>query len=114
MSSKAKRTADDISATKEAGSVSVSVRIRLNLQWYDPDGNLPKDSFVTVQGIPKEMLGQEELIKHTAEQTFINCVNTRQFLEVYEPGKSAKDSLPTFYNISKVDVIQIKEVTIIK
>ena len=48
MSSKAKRTADGISATKEDG-VSVSVRIRLNLQWYDPDGNLPKDSFVTVQ-----------------------------------------------------------------
>ena len=113
MSSKAKRTADDISATKEDG-VSVSVRIRLNLQWYDPDGNLPKDSFVTVQGIPKEMLGQEELIKHTAEQTFINYVNMRQFLEVYEPGKSAKDSLPTFYNISKVDHIQVKEVTIIK
>ena len=45
---------------------------------------------------------------------FINYVNMRQFIEVYEPGKSAKDSLPTFYNISKVDVIQIKEVTIIK
>lgn len=114
MSSKAKRTADSISTKKEVGGVSASVRIRLNLHWYNPEGDLLKDSFVTVQGIPEEMLGQEDLIKHTAEQTFINYVNMRQFLEVYEPDRSAKDSLPEFYNISKVDVIQIKEVTIIK
>lgn len=113
MSSKAKRMTNSI-PTKSEDSVSVSVRISLNLHWYNPEGDLPKDSFVTVQGIPKGMLDQEELIKHTAEQTFINYINIRQFLEVYEPGKSAKDSLPTFYNISKVDVIQVKEVTIIK
>lgn len=114
MSSKAKRTADSISTKKEVGGVSVSVRIGLNLHWHNLEGDLLKDSFVTVQGIPEEMLGQEDLIKHTAEQTFINYVNMRQFLEVYELGRSAKDSLPEFYNISKVDVIQIKEVTIIK
>lgn len=113
MSSKAKRTADNIAVEKEDG-VNVPVRINLNLHWYNPEGDLLKDSFVTVQGVPKEMLGQEDLIKHTAEQTLINCINSRQFLEVYEPGKSAKDSFPEFYNISKVDIIQVKEVTIIK
>ena len=120
MSSKAKRTADGMQRpdypVKEEAGVNVPVRISLNLHWYNPEADLSKDSFVTVQGVPKEVLGsgQEDLIKHTAEQTLINYINSRQFLEVYEPGKSAKDSFPEFYNISKVDVIQVKEVTIIK
>lgn len=114
MSSKAKRTANNISATKEVDDVSVPVRLSLNLHWYNPEADLPKDTFVTVQGVPKEMLDQEELIKHTAEQTLVSYINSRQFLELYVPGKSAKDSLPEFYNLSKVDQIQVKEVTIIK
>lgn len=115
MSSKAKRTADGIQRPDNTvDTVNVPVRISLNLHWYNPEADLPKDSFVTVQGVPKDQLDLVGLIKHTAEQTLISCINSRQFLEVYEPGKSAKDSLPEFYNISKVDVIQVKEVTIIE
>lgn len=115
MSSRAKRTADGIQRPENTvDTVDVPVRISLNLHWYNPEADLPKDTFVTVQKVPKDQLDLVDLIKHTAESTFINCINSRQFIELYELGKSAKDSLPELYNISKVDLIQVKEVTILK
>ena len=115
MSSRAKRAADGIQRPENTvDTVDVPVRISLNFHWYSPEADLPKDTFVTVQKVPKDQLDLVDLIKHTAESTLISCINSRQFLEVYEPGKSAKDSLPELYNISKVDVIHVKEVTIIK
>ena len=112
MSNKASRIAN--TTPKEEPTVNKTVRISLNLHWYNPEADLPKDSFVTVQKIPESQKDQEALIRHTAEQTLINCINSRLFLELYEPGKSAKDSEPEFYNLTKVDVVQIKEVIILE
>ncbi len=108
MSSRAKKMAEQVEIKKR----TVTVRFSLNLHWYNPSGDLLKDTFVNVGGVDEFTKDDDPLIKLTAEQQLINVINSRLYLELYEPGKSMKDSEPSFFNLTKVDVIEIKDVNI--
>ena len=99
MSSKAKRTADDISATNNTRTVPFKVLFKI-----DEDNRY---TVVYVSGVPKDVEDDDPTIKHAAEQMFINALNSRMWLEMYLPEQDSKKDYPLFKNLSKCDDINV-------
>lgn len=67
-----------------------------------------KTTYMVVTGIPKELPPEyDNTIVMAAERQFAQALNDKSFLEFYNPGKTAKDEQPVFFNINKVMQIQV-------
>lgn len=105
MSSRAKRTADGIQRPEQIRTKIATFKITIEVDskcYY---------CIVKVSGIPETTPDDDFLIKQTAEQTFINTINSRVFLEVHLPDETDYTRCyPHFINLSKIDNIDVHEV----
>ena len=71
-----------------------------------------KAALVVVTGIPADLPAEyEPTIERTAEAQFTQALNSKTFLEFYNPGKSAKDEQPTFINLTTCKWIKVHSIT---
>lgn len=69
---------------------------------------IEKTTYMVVTGIPKELPPEyDNTIIMAAERQFAQALNDKSFLEFYNPGKTAKDEQPIFFNINKIMQIQV-------
>jgi hypothetical protein len=94
MSSKANKMAKDMAGQKVDTKV---VPFKVNFKVDDSSVY----TIVYVSGVPKELDPDDPTIKHAAEQQFVNFINSRVYLEMYEPEQDHKNDYPTFLNMSK-------------
>lgn len=106
MSSKAKKMAEDILPNgQEEKTKTATFKIAIEID------NKSYYCIVSVSGIPETTPDDDPLIKHTAEQMFINALNSRMFLEVYLPDEADyTEYYPHFINLFKADSIGVHEV----
>ena len=101
MSSKASKIAKDM-AVPAGKTKSVSFKVDFVMDATD------KYSIVTVSGVPEDLDPDDPLVKHTAEQQFVNVLNSRMYLETYSYNEDHRKDYPTFRNLMKVESIQVK------
>lgn len=100
MSSKAKRVAQTLtSAPNNTRTVPFKILFKI-------DGD-NRYTVVYVTGVPEDVEDDDPTIKHTAEQMFINALNSRMWLEMYLPEQDSKKDYPLFKNLSKCDDINV-------
>lgn len=106
MSSRAKRTADGIQRPEQVETTKTAtfkISIEVNNRCYY--------CIVKVGGIPETTPDDDPFIKQAAEQTFINTINSRMFLEAHLPEETDyTQCYPHFINLSKADSIDVHEV----
>ena len=112
MSNKVKRMSQEVTlpASKEVDTKSVVYAI--NVVCIFKESTCKKVAYVNVSGIPKEHTKEDydAIAKHTAETMFYNVLNSRVFLELYDPGESSKTSNPRFYNLRELATIEVESV----
>lgn len=102
MSSKAKKMAQSLIEDNVHGSTrTVPFKISFNI-----DGN-KEYTVVYVTGVPQGIEDDDPTIKHSAEQMFINAINSRMWLEMYLLNQDSKKDYPHFKNLSKCDDISV-------
>lgn len=90
-----------------------TAQFRIDVDLYTGEGEvLSRSSLVNVAGIPEEQSPEQygELAKHTAEMQFYSVLNQRMYMEFYDRGKTARDGDPTFFNLTKLERIQVVKV----
>ena len=109
MSSKAKKLADNIPDGTPAQDLrTVPFKVLFNIDGDD------RYTVVYVSGVPKDIDDDDPTIKHAAEQMFVNAINSRMFLEMYQPDQDSKADYPHFKNLSRCDNINVMSVERIK
>lgn len=94
MSSKASKMSKYIAeANKDTKVVPFKVNFKVD------DSNVY--TIVYVSGVPKDLDPDDSTIKHAAEQQFVNYINSRMYLEMYEPEQDYRNDYPTFLNMTK-------------
>lgn len=113
MSNKVKRMSQEVTlpASKDVDTKSVVYAINVVCIFND-ESTCKKVAYVNVSGIPKEQTKEDydAIAKHTAETMFYNVLNSRIFLELYNPGESSKTSNPRFYNLREFATIEVESV----
>lgn len=107
MSSAAKKLAEDIKQ-ESVPTKTISYRIDVELS------NVPdiRTTYMQVTGVPEDLPPEyENTVMHTAEAQFASALNQRMYLEFYTEGKTSKDEQPVFFNLTKIDSVQIKSIT---
>lgn len=106
MSSRAKKMSQTLTEGSVQGKTKTAtfkIAIEVNCKCYY--------CIVKVSGIPETTPDDDPLIKQAAEQTFINTINSRMFLEVHLPDETDYTQYyPHFINLSKADNIDVHEV----
>ena len=106
MSSAAKKMAKSI-PQPEVPTKTINYRIDVELS-----GAGIKTTYMQVSGVPEDLPPEyEQTGLRTAEAQFATALNQRLYLEFYSEGKTSRDEQPVFYNLTKLDWIQIKNVT---
>lgn len=103
MSNKVHKIAKDI--VEQKGKLK-EVPFKVNFVMDATD----KYSIVIVSGVPEDLDPDDPLIKHTAEQQFVNVLNSRMYLETYGYNEDHRKDYPTFRNLMKVESIQVKSI----
>ena len=105
MSSKAKKMAMNIVADATAGN-KVVVPFKVTFKVDDNEVY----TIVYVSGVPENMDPDDPTIKHAAEQQFVNFLNSRIYLEMYEPNQNHRTDYPIFLNMSKALKVKVTNV----
>ena len=110
MSSRANKISKSLPQTSAPSGKTAQFRIDVDL--YIGEEVLSRSSLVNVAGIPEEQTPEQygELAKHTAEMQFYSVLNQRMYMEFYDRGKTARDGDPTFFNLTKIECIQVVKV----
>ena len=111
MSSKVNKMANDMAVPAGKTKVvpfKISFSVETNDSWEDEVYTI-----VYVSGVPEDLDPDDSTIKHAAEQQFVNFINSRVYLELYEPKQDYKNDYPTFLNTSnalKITVINVERI----
>ena len=106
MSSAAKKMAKSI-LQPEVPTKTINYRIDVELS-----GTGIKTTYMQVSGVPEDLPPEyEQTVLRTAEAQFATALNQRLYLEFYSEGKTSRDEQPVFYNLTKIDYVQIKSIT---
>lgn len=106
MSSKANKLAKNIKQ-EPVPTKTINYRIDVELS-----GAGTKTTYMQVSGVPEDLPPEyEQTVLRTAEAQFATALNQRLYLEFYSEGKTSRDEQPVFYNLTKLDHIQIKSIT---
>lgn len=105
MSNKVKSIAKQVEVPEQK-TKSMNVRIDVEIA-----GHGVKSTYIVITGIPEDLPPEfESTVIRTAESQFAQALNQRLFLEFYSQGKTSADEQPVFFNLSKVEWLEIKEV----
>ena len=107
MSSKVKKMSKEMAAAEQK-TKTINYRIDVELS------NVPgiRTTYMQVTGVPEDLPPEyENTVMHTAEAQFASALNQRMYLEFYSEGKTSKDEQPVFYNLTKINSVQIKSIT---
>lgn len=107
MSSKVKKMSKEMAAAEQK-TKTINYRIDVELS------NVPgiRTTYMQVTGVPEDLpIEYEDTVKHAAEAQFTTALNQRLYLEFYSEGKTSKDEQPVFYNLTKINSVQIKSIT---
>lgn len=106
MSSKAKKMAEQV---ETPGQKTTTAQYRIDV---DLENIGIKSVYIIVSGIPESLPAEyENTVARAAESQFVKTLNERTFIEFYNEGKTANDEQPIFYNLKKIEHLQIKSVT---
>ena len=106
MSSKVKNTAKNMEQPEQKTKV---MHYRIDVE---VPGDGTRTTYMQVTGVPEDLPEEYEgTVMRAAEAQFAAALNQRLFLEFYSEGKTSKEEQPKFYNLSRLDWIQIKEIT---
>ena len=106
MSSAAKKMAKSV-PQPEVPTKTINYRIDVELSGFGI-----KTTYMQVSGVPEDLPSEyEQTVLRTAEAQFATALNQRLYLEFYSEGKTSKDEQPVFYNLTKLDYVQIKSIT---
>lgn len=107
MSSKVKKMSKETAAAEQK-TKTINYRIDVELS------NVPgiRTTYMQVTGVPEDLpIEYEDTVKHAAEAQFATALNQRMYLEFYSEGKTSKDEQPVFYNLTKMNSVQINSIT---
>lgn len=108
MSNAVKKMSKDIAKAAEVQQKTKTVQFRIDVLL---DG-VAKTAYMVVTGVPEDLPKEyDNTIMMAAERQFASALNEKTFLEFYNPGKTAKDEQPIFYNISKIGQLQVNQIT---
>ena len=109
MSNKVNKIAKEIGEQKvETKEITYRLDLKLN-------GAMIKTTYIVVSGVPKELPDEyKKTVERTAEAQFTNVINQRNFLELYNEGKSFKDERPIFYNLKDIGELQVVKIEELK
>lgn len=90
-------------AEQKVKNISIQIDVELI-----KDGILDKTAYVVVTGVPEDLPPEMEgtVISH-AQKIFAEMLNSRMYQEFYNRDKTSKDENPIFYNLSRVDAVQV-------
>ena len=114
MSNKIKSIGKEIA--KEVGQPQVKTkdmltRIDCRLQ-AGTNAPVEKSTYMLITGIPEDLPTEyEDTVLKTAERQFAQALNSRLYIEFYNLGKDSKDEQPCFLNMSRLDAVQVINVS---
>ena len=107
MSSKAKKMGENIVQIQNKEKM-LSMFFRVDLKFDDSFVSLPKTNYYLVSGIPESMYNEDkQQVIQTARQQYASVLMRGGFIELYNQGKTSKDEMPVFFNISLAKSIAI-------
>ena len=107
MSSKVKKMSKEMAAAEQK---TKTINYRIDVELSDFAGI--RTTYMQVTGVPEDLPAEYEgTVKHAAEAQFTTALNQRLYLEFYSEGKTSKDEQPVFYNLTKINSVQIKSIT---
>lgn len=107
MSSKAKKIGENIVQIQNKEKM-LSMFFRVDLRFDDSFCNSAKTNYYLVSGIPESMYNEDkQQVIQTARQQYASVLMRGGFIELYNKGKTTKDEMPVFFNISLAKSIAI-------
>lgn len=111
MSNKVNKIAKDMGEEEQVKTKSINYQIDVILKCAGVQDIIMRSTYMTVTGVPEDLPKEYmNTVKAAAERQFAQALNERKFLEFYNVDKTSKDEQPVFYNIDKIEYIQIKEI----
>lgn len=92
-------------AEQKVKNISIQIDVDLLYMGHEPAN---KTAYVVVTGVPEDLPPEMEdtVISH-AQKIFAEMLNSSKYQEFYNRDKTSKDENPIFYNLSRVDAIQV-------
>ena len=107
MSSKAKKIGENIVQIQNKEKM-LSMFFRVDLEFDDSFGASPKTNYYLVSRIPESMYNEDkQQVIQTARQQYASVLMRGGFIELYNQGKTSKDEMPVFFNVSLAKSIAI-------
>ena len=104
------------SMAKDMGHPQVKTKdmlVRLDCRLYFEHGERnEKSTYMLITGIPEDLPAEYEgTVLKTAERQFTQALNSRLYMEFYNPGKDSKDEQPFFINMNKLLSVEVISVS---
>lgn len=110
MSNKVKSIGKEMA--KGAGQPQVKTKdmlVRIDCRLYFEHGERnDKTTYMLITGVPEDLpVEYEDTVLKTAERQFAQALNSRIYIEFYNPDEDSKDEQPFFINMSKLLSVKV-------